>query len=664
MSILKGLSQASNAFVPQQVNGTSTIISEVATCYTIKGISRIAQTDFIQKFTWVGNVKSVLVSPETSLAGLPKKFLTSAGQIEIDSVIDELKKTSGLNSTAIMTHINALVGYRWRDNHVGLLFNLIRLYIILDLNERGELNTGQFPIFDEEGVFIELSFDTQKDSGPSDYFFPGGREYLNYPQYHHVDSYLPEAEDAHIDLRGFDEREAILILLMLGKWESQTNFKVDFDSEKLCDRVYYRFDHEISTIDNWFDEKSEIKLPNSIEVLEVLRKYVVSNNLYNQVFTALNIASQLLVTAVPDSAEGMVWLKQVVEVALPRFTSVRGRYPFFVLSDPGLLDLDAVNEWASFVENPYLLFTRALALAEAVNIGLSIRESRVKRLVGSSHFEERYFLQPETMFAAAVSLATGLDIPLNGMSGVYVFYPEVSRAAKVLSVEADSISPQDGLIVREQNIISIGVPSVASPFLIYPLNAFTEENPFSGSFSIPKPKRLTRTGAIYSFLDAWKVSWAAHVAGYKVFTNVIGFGVRHTQYGKFASSHWLPMLTNGLDDNLEGILIVDLAKGANSQVGLPNFLLHESDPETVVSVDVQNHYVLDPNGNKLRQNVHSSTRSISKSALNTQSRNNGTYWSSMRRTDSSVILVDKTIPSVIPAGVNGGAVSIDYSDSQ
>ena len=35
-----------------------------------------------------------------------------------------------------------------------------------------------------------------------------------------------------------------------------------------------------------------------------------------------------MLTVYPDTAEGMTWLTHVPEVHLPKFGSVRGRYPF------------------------------------------------------------------------------------------------------------------------------------------------------------------------------------------------------------------------------------------------------------------------------------------------------------------------------------------------
>ncbi|MCB8813867.1 hypothetical protein LJD41_26280, partial [Escherichia coli] len=83
-------------------------------------------------------------------------------------------------------------------------------------------------------------------------------------------------------------------------------------------------------MDDWILGKSERDFPLSDKrvIWLALRKYVVANNLYNQFYSAASVLSQLLLTVIPDSAEGQVWLTEIVEVGLPRFGSVRGWYPF------------------------------------------------------------------------------------------------------------------------------------------------------------------------------------------------------------------------------------------------------------------------------------------------------------------------------------------------
>ena len=62
------------------------------------------------------------------------------------------------------------------------------------------------------------------------------------------------------------------------------------------------------------------------------------------------------------------------------------------------------------IAKPELLFTYGMMLASTLNIGLAVRDAKASLLIGEdkSSFDDTLFLTPETFFASAVSLATGL----------------------------------------------------------------------------------------------------------------------------------------------------------------------------------------------------------------------------------------------------------------
>ena len=100
-----------------------------------------------QDYTWVGKAL-VCMSEEKcvlSLDGLNKKYLTLDGAISTENVFQELKNLAGLQSNIIAEHTHNVAGWRWYDNHVALLVNLLRFYILSDLDERSKLSTGKFP---------------------------------------------------------------------------------------------------------------------------------------------------------------------------------------------------------------------------------------------------------------------------------------------------------------------------------------------------------------------------------------------------------------------------------------------------------------------------------------------------------------------------------------
>ena len=69
----------------------------------------------------------------------------------------KLKNLAGLQSNIIAEHTHNVAGWRWYDNHVALLVNLLRFYILSDLDERSKLSTGKFPVYDDGHVIIDLN---------------------------------------------------------------------------------------------------------------------------------------------------------------------------------------------------------------------------------------------------------------------------------------------------------------------------------------------------------------------------------------------------------------------------------------------------------------------------------------------------------------------------
>lgn len=414
--------------------------------------------------------------------------------------------------------------------------------------------------------------------------------------------FLPVTDDPHIDLRPLTEEEAKVVLMMTGEWKPQTNYKLDFYTPRLADKIMYRYRNPISSLNEWLEAEGASPiyyLPKSRVIWSALRKYVTHNSLYNQFYTATNIVAQIMLTVYPDTAEGMTWLTHVPEVHLPKFGSVRGRYPFLNSGEAAFIQAKALEDWAALIAKPELLFTYGMMLASTLNIGLAVRDAKASLLIGEdkSSFDDTLFLTPETFFASAVSLATGLDAPLNGMGDVYVFYPELVNINEVWEVPAVILEP-NGYLIKNNHILSTGVPFVGSPYLVYPLAVFDEANPYSGNFVLPQPLRRTRKGAIYSFLDAWKMGWATRIAGYDLSIDVFGSGVKYKKYFSPNNNSWSHILTNGIDDKIEGVLIKDMTRRTRHFIDLPNYFVPGNHPVTKVKINVLCSYVLDGEGNK------------------------------------------------------------------
>lgn len=639
----------------QQVDGTVKSMSRIRVDFKYSGLKFCRTLTASQDYTWVGNVLMRMSEVASSLDGLNKKCLTLDGAISTENVFQELKNLAGFQNNIIAEHIYNVADWKWYDNHVALLVNLLRFYILSDLNERSKLSTGKFPVYDDGHVIIDLNDTLPLEDKVIDWTWPGRRVDESYPYWNPMTEFLPVTDDPHIDLRPLTEEEAKVVLMMTGEWKPQTNYKLDFYTPRLAEKILYRYRNPISSLNEWLDAEGTAPtyyLPKSRVIWSALRKYVTHNNLYNQFYTATNIVAQVMLTVYPDTAEGMTWLTHVPEVHLPKFGSVRGRYPFLNSGEAAFIQAKALEDWAALIAKPELLFTYGMMLASTLNIGLAVRDAKASLLIGEdkSSFDDTLFLTPETFFASAVSLATGLDAPLNGMGDVYVFYPELVNINETWEVPAVILEP-NGYLIKDNHILSTGVPFVGSPYLVYPLAVFDEANPYSGNFVLPEPLRRTRKGAIYNFIDAWKMGWAARIAGYDLSINVFSSTVHYTKYFSPNNNSWSHVLTNGIDDKVECVLIKDMTRRTRHFVDLPNFFVPGNHPVTEVKVNVLGTYVLDAVGNKHRA-AGTANEWVTPSSLGLQLVSKGDvrrFWGDIKRHKSGLAMEGLTMPVIVPA---------------
>lgn len=639
----------------QQVDGTVRAMSRIRVDFKYNGLKFSRTLTASQDYTWVGKALVCMSEAASSLDGLNKKYLTLDGAISTENVFQELKNLAGLQSNIIAEHTHNVAGWRWYDNHVALLVNLLRFYILSDLDERSKLSTGKFPVYDDGHVIIDLNDTLLLEDKAVDWTWPGRRVDESYPYWNPMTEFLPVTDDPHIDLRPLTEEEAKVVLMMTGEWKPQTNYKLDFYTPRLAEKIMYRYRNPISSLNEWLDAEGTAPtyyLPKSRVIWSALRKYVTHNNLYNQFYTATNIVAQVMLTVYPDTAEGMTWLTHVPEVHLPKFGSVRGRYPFLNSGEAAFIQAKALEDWAALIAKPELLFTYGMMLASTLNIGLAVRDAKASLLIGEdkSSFDDTLFLTPETFFASAVSLATGLDAPLNGMGDVYVFYPELVNINETWEVPAVILEP-NGYLIKDNHILSTGIPFVGSPYLVYPLAVFDEANPYSGNFVLPEPLRRTRKGAIYSFVDAWKMGWAARIAGYDLSINVFSSNVNYTKYFSPNNNSWSHVLTNGIDDKVEGVLIKDMTRRSRHFVDLPNFFVPGNHPVTEVKVNVLGTSVLDAAGNKNRA-AGTANEWVTPSSLGLQivsKEDVRRFWGHIKRHKSGLAMEGLTMSVNVPA---------------
>ncbi|ADQ54105.1 capsid protein [Tuber aestivum virus 1] len=607
-----------------------------------------------QDYTWLGKAAAFIVEAELSLDGIAKQYLTLDGAINFDNVLAELRTGAGLQTTNVSNHSVSVSSWRWYDNHVTLLFNLLRLYVMADLQLKGPITTGSYPKYDDGHVEIDLNAGLPLPDETIVWSWPGSKNSLNYPEWGNFTEYMPLNDEAYIDVGGLLPEEVKMVLMATGAWERQTNFKLDFPTPKLAERIYYRYPSKVTMIDDWLDgEIPDINfgLPNPKVVWNAIRKYVTTNNLYNQFYSAAAIINQVMLTPLPDSAEGMSWLIHEAQVVLPKFGSVRGRYPFLLRGEGALIQAKALEDWTMLQTNPNLLFSTSMVTASLFNIGLAVRDSMLRGIANDSlsGVDTSLFQQPELAWAAAVSLACGIDVPLNGMSNCYVYYPTLADSNVRLALPALIKTPR-GYWIEGDSIVIDGVPFVGSPYVLYPLAVYDFANPYSGAFALPKPIRRTRKGAVFTVIGAWMYSWVARLAGYDVHISVNGSNVDYYKYFASNENSWVHPLWNGISDEIEGVFVHAIVRRNKHFLDIPDYTIPGNLTDVSVSVKILDRYVSDSSlTTKFRANYNVGSVTVPKSGIQVVTSGDlRKFWGYVRRSQPGLTMVGMAQPAIMP----------------
>lgn len=643
-----------NLYRPVQINGTVKHVTRVRTDIGYSGLTFTRNFGSTQNYTWLGNSHAYLTECESSFDGLAKRYLTTEGVLSTDNIFAEVKANSGFQSNILITHSANVSSWKWYDNHVSLLVNLLRFYTLVQLDEGSKLNTGRYPVYDDGHVKLDMNDTLPLPFASVEFRWPGGRVAENYPIWSHATEYLPQNDEPFIDVRGLTVEEARVVLMMMGSWNRKTNYMLDFSTPKLCEKVNYRYHTYVTEPDTWLDAATDNggnPVPKSAVIWSAMRKYVQFNRLHNQFFTATSIVSQLMVRPLPDTAESNVWLKYSPMVKLPTFGSIRGRYPFLNQGEASLIQAKALEDWGAIMAKPELIFTYGLLLSSCFCLGVAARF--IKTYVFEDNVDDKYdysaFDAPETFFAACVTEATGLDTPLNGMADVYVTYPELTEVQIITELDA-VVSEPNGYNIVDGKLVVRGMPTIGSPYLTYPISPFEQIGPYNGAYQMPKPLRQVRGGSYFSVYDGWKLAWAARICGYDTMISVPGVTNGPMKYYSPNENSWSHLLHTCAVNDTKEILITSFERRNHHFIELPQLMRAGNWQEVSVRITPMDGYVQDAVGNKFRSSgvagqwvapLMSGIQVVSAGQLRR-------FWGAVKRTKQGLAFSGDVQPAVIP----------------
>ncbi|QSV39135.1 capsid protein [Peach-associated virus 2] len=384
----------------------------------------------VQKMTAAGKMRATIMGSSSSLDGITKQYLTPEGMINISTLSEALKQSSGLQTQMFTAHVNKMQHWGWADNHVALLMNLLRLCMILKIQEEnaGTLNVSN-GVYADGHVSVDMDQwwdDSYPEKAKMDTWPSGqGDDEDDYPDFMHLTTTTPDVEANAVDLRGLTTVEATIVLMMFGRWRRRSRCRLDYDTPRLANTIMYRHSSKMTSLEAWLKEEAGAEAPkmvNSAQVWAALRAYVGQNRLYDQFSAALYSVSFMTYQFLPSTAEACIWLSFDWNMVIPSFSSIRGRYELLNDGEAALVSHRAINEWGYINGKLEKVNLMCMLVAQCFQTGCAVRSTRRGLEINPNdlYSTEAEFYSAANFTSAAVSEAIRSEFPMPGMAGIYM----------------------------------------------------------------------------------------------------------------------------------------------------------------------------------------------------------------------------------------------------
>lgn len=270
-------------------------------------------------------------------------------------------------------------------------------------------------------------------------------------------------------------------------------------------------------------------------VQSALNKYVETNRLYGTFEAALAIYHQIALTPVPDTAEGLAWLKRARFVTLPRFSAWRGTYRIILGEKPYGISSAVTTSWKWWREAGLATAVPASQYNAASLWGRYFVEAKyyhsdadITRL-GSLDFAEN----PGAAYYAYAALVTGGEAYCAIPPGLGMTYGDWSEGdALRLSVSVTEAAASGYDLEEDDDGTWLVIKNIPPPCsLIHVLGKMPAEGIFSCLASRFEVK-FDRIGDGWVFPDL-KNAW-----GFGMATRWLGYDCEMSFEGRTKTANW------------------------------------------------------------------------------------------------------------------------------
>lgn len=317
-------------------------VSAVFGAFRIKREVKVEVTDGVnkgkrkyfssEKYTALGEVKVDMSSVLHDPRGFNANIIDESGDVHPDLFIAKQRLSGSVPRTTLIDMSADAEGYIRQDSQVSLLVSMLSTLYVLTYKE---MKAEKRPEKYDDG---HISANLADVIAPA----PENNDWRSeeMPDVRVWDQTVVEspANDNVIWVNRLNAKDVAIVCSHLGGRRRTTQLAFDLDIPLLTESV--KLSGSTQTPGSHAPLSTKAR-----DVASALNKYVETNRLYGAFEAALAIYHQLALTPVPDTAEGLAWLKRAKYVTLPGFRAWRGTYRVILADKPYGLSSAVTTTW-------------------------------------------------------------------------------------------------------------------------------------------------------------------------------------------------------------------------------------------------------------------------------------------------------------------------------
>nr|QIP68045.1 coat protein [Erysiphales associated totivirus 1] len=479
--------------------------------------------------------------------GFNASMLDGAGFLEGGRIGDALI-LSGFFRSNIGRMMGPMIAANSYDNVVGVLVNLLRVWILYD-NDMGALKiTNGTKLYDDGHVSVNAK-DYYKTDIPDAFDMQFSND-VGVNVFNENTAIVPNMFCPNVS--NLTAREVGILVKLCGTISCRYPVRLAFSSPRLTNMIYLQpgIAHEMAiSISNF----------SSVEVLNILYKFVVANRVEAQFDIAYHMIVTSMYKPVARCVETNGWLSPVDMISLPQAESVRGVAAEITSGRPYTPRPDAVLTWSNFQRNTRRIYVHAIAVCEAMYTGIfeiltstNIDNCDRWQIVGIHGVSDAvpYRVINECL---AFRLGKSFETPWRTRVGLNFYSHLLSHSPAQQQIPVDVVGDATGYDIYEREVNTIKTKFIRAksmrPALVPILTIGIKDNKyftnfinFEGSLEYDS---VDRTLFTTSGTDMSKMMLAMRMGGYNMKVYDVKTGRSYLNWAANSDGHSMPEIRPG-----------------------------------------------------------------------------------------------------------------------